>query len=70
MRQPDAGKNTPEVLLGTAHAAGLIGCDPSTLRDYERRGIVAPLKGSTGRRLWRMADVQAANAYRAGKRGK
>ncbi len=63
---PKAPPNQParEVALGTAHAASLFGCDPSTLRNYVERGIVAPLTSSSGRRMWRMADLLAIAAYR------
>ena len=63
MPKPNEGK-TQQVLLGTAHAAGLCGCDPTTLLDNERRGLVTPLKSTTGRRMWRQEDVAAINAYR------
>ena len=39
-------KADEQLLYGTSHAAGLTGCDPSTLRDYANRGIVSPMRAS------------------------
>jgi hypothetical protein len=57
-----------EILYGTSHACALIGCDPSTLRHYANTGIIpSPLKSTTGRHMWRLADLRAAMDYRAGR---
>lgn len=58
-----------EPLYGTTHAAALTGCDPHTLRNYARQGIVHPIISSTGRHTWRASDLRAVLAYRAGKPG-
>jgi hypothetical protein len=54
-----------DVLYGTSHAAAMLGCDSTTLRDYAKRGIAKPLRTSTGRHLWRLADLRAVQDWRA-----
>lgn len=46
-------------------AASAVGIATATLRTYEARGIVKPLRDSSGRRLYSDADIQHAKAYRA-----
>jgi len=60
----------PEHRFTISAAARDVGVAPDTLRDYERRGIVAPVRDSTGRRLFSVADIEAARAHRWSSDGK
>lgn len=54
---------TPQLLTVTA-AAQQLGIPPSTLKDFERRGLVGPfLRDSGGRRLLTSADVDTVRHY-------
>lgn len=64
MNQGDGGKKR-EVLYGTNQAAKLAGCDPSTLRDYARAGVLQPCRTAGGRYLFTAADIRAAARHRA-----
>jgi hypothetical protein len=64
MARPQHDQPTTDTVLGTAHAAQIFGCDPSTLRNYAVRGIVSPITSSTGRRMWRMEDLRAISDHR------
>jgi predicted site-specific integrase-resolvase len=55
--------------FGTKHAAACADVDPTTARDYVKRGIVTPQKTSTGRLLWTMADVAKISAYASRPKG-
>jgi MerR family transcriptional regulator/heat shock protein HspR len=57
-------ENTPNHLNTISAAARAVGVAPDTLRDYERRGIVAPVRDSSGRRLFSEADIEAARRHR------
>jgi MerR family transcriptional regulator/heat shock protein HspR len=46
-------------------AASAVGIATATLRAYEMRGVVAPLRDSSGRRLYSDTDIEHAKAYRA-----
>lgn len=53
--------------MGTYHppltaplAAALAGINPATLRDWRRRGLLAPVGGTPRRPLYAAADVIAA----------
>jgi len=48
------------VLFGTSHAAVLVQCDVTTLRDLDRRGLLHPARTSTGRRMYTMRDIELA----------
>lgn len=58
-------RENSRILFGPTHAAAQVGCDPSTLREYARRGIVNPIVSSTGRRMFTSDDIRAAIEYRA-----
>ena len=68
MPEQVAEKSEP-VYFGTLHASQQIGCDPSTLKAYEKRGIVRPARTTSGRRLFTSEDIAAAIRYRRGRRG-
>jgi DNA-binding transcriptional MerR regulator len=58
-------KERDPVSIQTISAAARdVGVAAETLREYERRGVVAPLRDSTGRRLYSAADIEAARQYR------
>lgn len=46
-------------------AASAVGVSVQTLRLYETRGIVQPVRDSSGRRLYSEADIERAKAHRA-----
>lgn len=46
--------------LTTALAALNCGVRPATIRDWRRRGILAPCGGTPKRPLYRLEDVEAA----------
>jgi DNA-binding transcriptional MerR regulator len=48
---------------GISAAARLSECAEATLRDYERRGIVHPIRDSAGRRLFGDDDIAAARRH-------
>lgn len=71
MKETKCRENTTvePVFYGSTHVSSILNCDGKTLSDYERRGIVAPLRTTSGRRLFRQSDIDAAKAYRSRKRG-
>lgn len=52
-------------LLTISEAARRCGVAEGTLRLYDARGIVHPVRDSAGRRLFSENDVQAAQIYRS-----
>ena len=54
-----------ESLIGVSEAARRIGIAETTLRRYDRAGIVSPLRDSAGRRLFSAEDIKTAKKYRA-----
>lgn len=50
--------------LGISEAARQVGVAENTLRTYEKRGVIAPLRDSAGRRLFRQDDIERAREYR------
>ena len=54
---------------GASGAARRVPCAEHTLREMDRRGIVCPIRDSAGRRLYSDADIVAARAYLARRRG-
>jgi predicted site-specific integrase-resolvase len=52
-----AGSREP--LLTIAAAARVVDRSPETLRLWERQGRIAPLRDSSGRRLYRASEVRA-----------
>ena len=66
MRQRDASENS--ALLGTKDAARLLNVDPTTLREYERKGVVRPARTSTGMRVYTFADIARIRAHREARR--
>jgi DNA-binding transcriptional MerR regulator len=52
--------------IGTA--ARLLGVSTSTLLAYERRGIIAPVRDATGRRIYDAAQIERARAYMTSRR--
>ncbi|MFF9688975.1 MerR family transcriptional regulator [Streptomyces sp. NPDC014623] len=63
----------PRGLLTTKLAALNCGVQPATIRDWVRRGILAPCGGTPKRPVYRLADVEAARSAakptRNGQRG-
>ena len=49
-----------QTLYGISAAARKAGIAEGTLRDYDRRGIVQPLRDAAGRRLFTDAQIQRA----------
>ena len=41
-------------------AAERAGCSPSTLRSYDRRGLVTPNRNERGHRVYSLADIECA----------
>jgi DNA-binding transcriptional MerR regulator len=62
-----SGGKKAEEFFGTRDAAMFCGCDVTTLRDYEKRGVVAPAKTSTGRRLYTLDDIEQVCRYQRSK---
>lgn len=58
-------RNVPTQLLGLSAAARAVPCSESSLRNYERRGIVHPIRDSANRRLFSIHDIELAKAYRS-----
>ena len=52
-----------EQLHGISGAARRVGCAEDTLRALERRGLVRPLRDDAGRRLFTLADIEAARKH-------
>jgi len=48
------------VFLTTAQAAGQVGVTPATVRDWKRRGLLAPAGGTQRAPLWRASDLLVA----------
>jgi len=63
----------PRGTLTTSMAALNCGVQPATIRDWVRRGILAPCGGTPKRPVYRLADVEAARyaakPTRHGQRG-
>lgn len=57
--------NVPTSLFGLSAAARAVPCSESSLRNYERRGIVHPIRDSANRRLFSANDIDRARVYRA-----
>lgn len=51
-------------LFTISETARRVGVSESTLRTYDARGIVRPVRDSAGRRLFSESDVQSARQYR------
>jgi DNA-binding transcriptional MerR regulator len=49
--------------LGTRDAARLAGCSERTLANLADRGVIAPAKTSTQRRIYTLVDVKMARAH-------
>lgn len=49
---------------GKSDAARKVPCSETTLLNYERRGLLAPERDSTGRRLYTEADIAIARQLR------
>jgi DNA-binding transcriptional MerR regulator len=63
---PDAGSGAGEApALSRREAAARIGVAPDTLRDWERNGLVSPVRGPGGRRAFSPADVERLEVVRA-----
>ena len=54
-----------ETLFGISEAARRLGVAEGTIRSYDRRGTVSPVRDSTGRRLFTEADIKQVQQYRA-----
>lgn len=54
----------PATLLGPADVARLFGVTPDAVRRWERLGQLPALRTAGGRRLFRLADVEALRARR------
>ena len=52
-------------LWGTRDAAAMLGIDTTTLRAWERKGVLSPSRTSTGVRLYTADDLAAARRYQA-----
>jgi predicted site-specific integrase-resolvase len=57
---PQSGTPDPDQLLTRKEAAALIGFSVSTLRRWDRTGILPSLRSQTGKPRYRRADVLAA----------
>jgi DNA-binding transcriptional MerR regulator len=51
-------------VYGVAEAARLVGVSEATLRDYDKRGVVHPVRDGSGRRIFTDTDVKRAKEYR------
>ncbi len=50
---------------GISAAARAVPCAEMTLRNYEKRGVLHPMRDSAGRRLFSANDILLAQKYRA-----
>jgi DNA-binding transcriptional MerR regulator len=55
--------NTAAQYHGISSAARNVPCAEGTLRSLERRGVIAPVRDTAGRRLFSEADLIAAREF-------
>ena len=51
-------------LFGTCAAAREVGCSTATLVNYEKRGIISPVRTESGHRIFTQADIDVARKQR------
>lgn len=61
---------TKKTIYGISDAARLAGVSEGTLRNYDKAGVITPIRDSEGRRLFTDSDINAVKKYRGDNKTK